>query len=180
MVNPEEARKRLRRFIEEQMSGNERVSSPDIARLCAEKFADDKAMLTGLLYPAVYEATMEYMRDTHNHIVVNETDGTICSAEGVVRSSVFGKQSKFAYWREWNGVHHVLFMKMKREDCFAAAGKRRQRERTENIRATLLETVGNKLTKGKKVEDVYTPEDIERIEAEITERLYGNNDRRSA
>lgn len=172
MVDREEARKRLRRFIAERDDPKEGIDAPKVAHEAVNAFKDDQELLAALVYPMVYEEVMSYLKETRHGAVVQLEDGRVIDGATAVRG-VWGREPKFARWREWNGKRHLPFMRLARNDCFAAAKARRKRERAENILATLLERLGACLKEGEVIEDRFTPQQIEEMEKQITDELYG-------
>lgn len=165
------ARSELRDWLREKMEGVDEVKVPELSTAAYDHFTkrrDWVARFVAEQMPAmVYDLSREFVAQSRGQM--RTMGDKVVSADKFKQAA--RNQPVFRKWMERVGDRHVRLMEMNREDLLAAAKERTDRAGTEIRIARLWRKLADGLEGGQTVRERYTPQEIERLQADIEKEI---------
>lgn len=161
-------RSQVRTWIRSQIAGQSHVEVRSLYREMVAHFAGNPDFVSAWLaetLPAIaYEETRRVCADTRDHILFGDEILNRDATEERMREV----RPRWQAWLEHVGDRHVRLMDMNSNELRTAATIRRTRGENELRIAELWDELASKLKGKKKVSDVFTPEQIEDLAANLS------------
>ena len=162
---------KVRLWVREQLKDKEEIVKSEIIKQAVRDFAKDKHFLSEITKDAIASLVkwaIEYeLHSSHNPMHQTGSGDLLISKEGIAARAA--KHDIFRVWLEHVGDRHILLMRMNREDLVVAAAERQQRGDHEIGVATLWRAIADKLEGGQRVEERFTPEEIDQLRRDISD-----------
>ncbi len=165
MTEPKEksANSRVREWVREAIATREDFNIPVLVDECIADLGGDASFVRTLLQenlkPLVYSVIQMQVGQSRHLVALG--DDVVQKGEVAKRAT---RISAFASWLEHAGDRHVQLLEMTREDLLIAAAEREQRGQHELGIAKLWRSLANKLEGGQKVSEVFSAEEIEKLQ----------------
>lgn len=180
-MTSQDATKKLRDYIHDYLNSNSTVNPTDLAEQAWEELGKDQAWVETL----IQEKILRWLADEVRYIIgrqhssvspsTDANDPLVPVGESFERKSSISKRasqrSMFLKWKEHTGINeYTNLLDMTREQCQAAIGFRTQSATTNLRTAAFLETISAKLTGNKKIKNVYTVDELEKLWENVTQQ----------